>query len=309
MRIINEMTRAFTSQRLTKSEAARRLLGAFCLFACTAHASAAIQILAITSATDFQPAAIAPGSLASVWCTGLTGISGIVSATGPTLPTQLAGTSVYAGGSGAAPILAVADLGGYQQINIQIPWDAAGFNAIAVVQGLDKATANMINTAEWPVFFIDPNGFMVALHVTDYSLVTTVNPARPGEWIIGYASNLGPVSNTPPTGVPTPGSPLSTLDPVPITTASSTPVYSVVIPQPNQQVGFQTEPAGSNFMGLAPGTVGVYQINFQIPQDAPIGDTIVYMRKDVDCGIFFSPECGAGQTFTLSNGAKLTIAH
>ena len=161
MRII-EVTRAFASQRIIKSRAVRRLLGAFCLFACASHASAAIQILAITSATDFRRAAIAPGSLASVWCTGLTGISGIVSAPGPTLPTQLVGTSVFAGGSGAAPIFAVADLGGYQLINIQVPWDAAGFNTIAVVQGLEKATGDMINTAGWPVFFIDPNGFMVA---------------------------------------------------------------------------------------------------------------------------------------------------
>jgi minor extracellular serine protease Vpr len=309
MRIINEVTRAFAYQRMTKSRAARRLLGAFCLFACASQASAAIQILAITSATDFRRTAIAPGSLASVWCTGLTGISGIVSASGPTLPTQLAGIIVYAGGSANAPILAVADLGGYQLINIQVPWDAAGFNAIAVAQGSDKATTNMINTAEWPVFFIDPNGFMIALHATDYSLVTTVNPARIGEWIIGYASNLGPVSNTPPSGVPTPISPLSPLNPAPITTASSTPMYSVVVPQPNRQIGFQTEPAKSNFMGLAPGTVGVYQINFQIPEDAPIGDSIVYMRKDVDCGFFFSQGCGTGQTLTLSNGTKLTIAH
>jgi minor extracellular serine protease Vpr len=204
--------------------------------------------------------------------------------------------------------LAVADLGGYQLINIQVPWDAAGFNVIAVAQGSDRATTNMINRAEWPVFFIYPNGFMVALHATDYSPVTTANPARLGEWIIGYASNLGPVLNTPPSGVPTPISPLSPLNPGPITTAGSTPTYAVVIPQPNQQVGFQTEPAGSNFMGLAPGTVGVYQINFQIPEDAPIGDTIVYLRKDVDCGFFFSQGCGRGLTFTLSNGAKLTIA-
>jgi len=113
------------------------LLGsALCVFA--PPGTAEIRILAITSSTDSQPTAIAPGSLESIWCTGLTGIHGIVRAGGPILPTQLAGVSVYAGGSMNAPILAVADLGGYQLINIQVPWDAGGDSAIAVIQGQEK---------------------------------------------------------------------------------------------------------------------------------------------------------------------------
>jgi minor extracellular serine protease Vpr len=279
------------------------------MFASMPIGTAGIQILAITSSTDFQSAAIAPGSLESIWCTGLTGIQGVMGGTGPILPTQLAGVSVYAGGAANAPILAVADLGGYQLINIQIPWDAGGFNAIAVSQGQEKATATVTGGAQWPVFFAGGAGYLVARHASDYSLVAPDNPARPGEWIVGYASNLGPVANTPPSGAVAPNNPLSPLAPTPGASGVSAPVYSVVIPQPGEQPGTQTEAVDSNFMGLAPGTVGVYQINFRVPDAAPAGDAVVYMRKTVDCGFFFVQGCGRGLTSTFSDSVKLPIGH
>jgi uncharacterized protein (TIGR03437 family) len=284
------------------------MLFALALFGCASAASAAIRILAVTSSTDFTPTAVAPGSLASIWCTGLAGISGVVTASGPVLPVQLAGVAVYAGGSGNAPILAVADLGGYQLINIQVPWDAAGYNAIGVTQGAERAIANEFNTTGWPVFFIDSNGYMIARHVSDDSLVTAANPARPGEWIVGYASNLGPVSNTPPSGVPAPRSPLSFLAPVPGATSGSTPSFSVVVTRPGDSVVFETDAAESNFIGLAPDTVGVYQVNFRIPPSPPLGDAVVTMRKNIDCGFFFTQGCGRGLTATLSNAVKLPVA-
>jgi hypothetical protein len=64
---------------------------------------------------------------------------------------QLAGVSVAGGGSGNTPILAVADPGGYELINIQVPWDAAGFNAVAVIQGPDRTTAVVAGGSQWPV--------------------------------------------------------------------------------------------------------------------------------------------------------------
>ncbi len=260
-----------------------------------AIAFAEIQILAITSSTDFQRAAIAPGSLESIWCTGLTDINGVVSATGPILPTQLAGVSVYAGGAMNAPILAVAELGGYQLINIQVPWDAAGFNVVTVIQGSQRATATVTAGTTWPVFFVNPAGYMIAVHASNFELVTPENPAEPGEWIAGFASNLGPVTNPPPSGVVAPLDSISPLAPV----ASSN--YAVAIGLSETQV------AESNFMGLAPGTVGVYQINFWIPETSPTGDVTVYIRKTVDCGFFFVQGCGRGVVSTFSNGAKISV--
>ena len=65
-----------------------------------------------------------PGGLATVFCTGLSGRPGDkVVAEGLPLPLQLAGLSVDVFSS-PAPILAVAFENTYQQINIQVPWEA-----------------------------------------------------------------------------------------------------------------------------------------------------------------------------------------
>jgi uncharacterized protein (TIGR03437 family) len=39
-----------------------------------------------------------------------------------------------------------------------------------------------------------------------------------------------------------------------------------------------------NYKGLAPGLAGLYQLNFQIPTDAPIGDVLL----DVETGPNYS---------------------
>ena len=83
-------------------------------------ATAQIKVLAVTDAATFTPGMPYYGSLASVFCTGLTGINGIQSTDTLPLPYELAGISVTVSGA-AAPLLAVADFGSYQQINIQVP--------------------------------------------------------------------------------------------------------------------------------------------------------------------------------------------
>jgi len=55
-----------------------------------------------------------------------------------------------------------------------------------------------------------------------------------------------------------------------------------------------------------PGAVGIYQINFRIPEHPPSGDAIIYLRKNVDCGFFFLQGCGRSLT-ALQLGAKLPI--
>ena len=96
-----------------------RRLAFFFLMAATLTAQ--IQVLAVATSSDFTPDVPAPGSLASVFVGGLTGISGIVQASGYPLPYTLAGVSVTVYGN-PAPILAVANWGeSYEQINIQVP--------------------------------------------------------------------------------------------------------------------------------------------------------------------------------------------
>src|SRR5215213_2599042 len=95
------------------------------LLAIPTHLGAAIRVFAITHSTNFAVGLSAAGSLASVFCTGLTGIRGVIRAQGSPLPMRLAGVNVYLD-ERSTPILAIADLGGYQQINFQVPWESNG---------------------------------------------------------------------------------------------------------------------------------------------------------------------------------------
>ena len=67
-----------------------------------------------------------------------------------------------------------------------------------------------------------------------------------------YVNGLGPVSSTPPSGEPAPSSPLATTLAVP-------------------EVVIGGRPAAVQFSGLAPGYVGLYQVNVFVPADAPAG--------------------------------------
>src|SRR5260370_34948485 len=73
----------------------------------------------VTNGASFQPGLPPNGSIGTVFCTGLT-VSGVVKAEGAPLPTSLSGVTVTVRGV-PAPLFAVADLGGYQQIDFQVP--------------------------------------------------------------------------------------------------------------------------------------------------------------------------------------------
>jgi uncharacterized protein (TIGR03437 family) len=68
---------------------------------------------------------------------------------------------------------------------------------------------------------------------------------------------LGPVSNPPPSGAPASGSPLSHTLSNPTVTIGGVPATVTL--------------SGS---GLAPGFVGLYQVNVQVPATAPTGDSV-----------------------------------
>jgi uncharacterized protein (TIGR03437 family) len=84
------------------------------------------------------------------------------------------------------------------------------------------------------------------LHGADYSPVTSTNPAVDGEVVLIYATGLGAVSNTPVDGTPAPDAPLAVTKNPP-TVAIDGQVASVL------------------WSGLAPGFVGLYQVNVRVP--------------------------------------------
>ena len=166
-----------------------------------------IRILGITSSANFAVGRLLPGSLASVFCTGIQNVGGVIAAQEYPLPRMLAGVRVTVNGI-EAPILAVADLSGgsYQQINVQVPW------GVAIASGLEFEVSQLGVSSHfttspqgpWPVFFVDSSGYAIAQHASDYRPVTESDPAKPGEWTVVCATNLGPVQNQPADGYPAP---------------------------------------------------------------------------------------------------------
>lgn len=80
-------------------------------------------------------------------------------------------------------------------------------------------------------------------------------PAKRGEYITIYCTGLGAVENQPGSGSPAPGSPLSMVKQTPTVT-----------------VGGVSAPV--TFAGLAPGFVGLYQVNVQVPESILGGDAV-----------------------------------
>ena len=175
---------------------------------------AQISNIVVTNAASFQAGLPAPGSIGTIFCTGLS-VTGVVSAPGAPLPLSLSGVTVTVGGA-AAPLFAVADLGGYQQVNFQMPLqfkvDTApgGTTAVAtVIVGQGATTGTSVASPSMGSFFrVGRTQYGIFQHGSDYSLVTTVNPARVGETIVGYATGLEPPNPPVPAGEATPLSPL-----------------------------------------------------------------------------------------------------
>jgi len=96
----------------------------------------------------------------------------------------------------------------------------------------------------------------------DGSLVTASNPAKSGEVLVMYALGLGLTNPIVKSGEPTPV-------PAPITSAligfDLRPNAPPMRPRPRVPMGGPIPQPGLLFVGLVPGLVGLYQINFLVP--------------------------------------------
>ncbi len=190
---------------------------------------------AVNSATS-SGAILAPGSLVSVYGVGMA----TTAAGAPQLPllTVQSGTSVLVNGR-AAPLLYISP----GQVNIQLPWEIPAGQA-TITASLNGAVSNAISGN---VGLYSP-GIFVCVYV-DGAPVNSSRPAGAGDVIVCYATGLGPVTPTPPSGSPPSG--LST------TTATL-----------NSTIGGVTAPV--LFSGLS-GFVGLYQVNVQVPAGVGAG--------------------------------------
>jgi uncharacterized protein (TIGR03437 family) len=92
-------------------------------------------------------------------------------------------------------------------------------------------------------------------------VVSEASPAKPGEYIILYLNGLGTPDQSVATGAAAPLSPLIHPSAAPTLTLNG-----VTVPVP--------------FAGLTPGSVGLYQIDLQIPAETPNGDLLLSITQN-----------------------------
>ncbi len=185
-------------------------------------------------------AAVAPGNLVQILGSDLAASE--TTATFPA-PTTLGGVTVLVGGR-PAPLLYVSPT----QINAQLPFGLVTetSHAVLVASGTALATPQTasLNSVQ-PGIASDADATALARHA-DGSPVTASNPALPGQTIQIYLAGLGPTTPDVPAGAVAPADPPALVrEPVTVTVNGSA--------------------AATAFVGLAPGLVGVYQIDFTVP--------------------------------------------
>jgi uncharacterized protein (TIGR03437 family) len=111
-------------------------------------------------------------------------------------------------------------------------------------------------------------------HAADFSFVTPANPITAGETIIIYGTGFGWVYPAVPTGTAATGPAVLSGN------GNGTPM-SITIGQSVCTV---------LYAGIAPGSVGVYQINCQVGQDVQSGEQDLQVTFDaLDLIAFFDP--------------------
>jgi serine protease len=179
-------------------------------------------------------AAAARGSLVSIYGSDLAAETAL--GTGVPIATQLAGTQVWFGDI-AAPLLFVSP----GQINAQVPFELPNVASVDLVVQTSTGTSDAVRVTLWSV---DPGIFSV---FKGDSQVSAANPISAGDRIAIFATGLGAVFPSVPSGRLGPSNP---------------PAVAGI--QPFVRVGGL--PARVEFAGLAPGVAGgVYRVDVIAP--------------------------------------------
>lgn len=209
-----------------------------------------------------------PGALAALFGTGLSTTT--AQADSLPLPLLLNGVTVTINGI-VAPLILVSPF----QVNLQVPWEVAGQDpwVIVVTDNFVASQPITVNAARISpaIFTVDaPRSLQGAILIDDTGELAapsgfsingrTGRPASRGEFVAIFCTGLGQVTNRPATGAP------ALIDPL-----------SVLLRTPSVTIG--GVPAAVSFAGLAPGFVGLYQVNVQVPVTAPVGDSVAVVIK------------------------------
>ena len=196
---------------------------------------------AVTNAASFSSDEVAPGAIVSVWGASLS--QGTSQSGATPLPTVLGDTSVTFNGI-PAPLYFASAL----QVNAQVPFEVAAGGAIAeVISNSGIALTQLTVGAVGPGIFTrdgSGTGDGALIDAVSGALVTSSQPIAAGGYLAIYCTGLGAVT------------PATTTGDVPAGLTNTTATPSVLI---------DGQPEAPSWAGLAPGFVGLYQVNAQVP--------------------------------------------
>ncbi len=223
----------------------------------------------VVNAASFRPAAdpngaIAPGATVAIFGSNLASATQV--AVGTPLASQLLDTCVvFTVGNQIfpAPLFFVSS----NQINAQVPFDLPpGTASVQVRRAEQVSAAQPVKVARVSpgIFTLSQqgSGAGMILHAESFELVSESVPARPGEFLVLFGTGLGAVQPPVSSGQPAPGSPR----------------LAQTVNAPLVNIG--GIPAPVTFSGLAPGFVGLYQVNVQVPMEVPAGTQPVQIIVD-----------------------------
>lgn len=203
-------------------------------------------------------APLAPGTIAEVFGSGLGPPMGVSPGVVPLVNT-FDNTYVLIGPY-QAPLFYLSS----GQLDVQVPAELTATQQYPIVVSVNNAItlpAFISVVPATPGVAAGASGGIVAQH-TDFSLVTSANPAKPGEVIVIYLAGLGATDPSVASGQPAPATP---------------PLAQVTSPV-TISVGGQN--AKVDFAGLTPGAVGLYQVDFEVPATAPNGNLNVVVTQN-----------------------------
>jgi uncharacterized protein (TIGR03437 family) len=207
-------------------------------------------INAIVSAADNKSAA-APGGLISLYGANLSATNMATSEI--PVPTALANSCITVNGQ-PIPLIFVSQT----QVNAQMPFQAVGAETVVVhTPGGTSNNFNLIVQPNAPAVFLSgvagpENNLPTVIRVANQLLATDSNPIHQSDTLVIYATGLGQSNPSGVTGYPAPSNPPSS-----------------ALTLPTVTLGGMNLPV--LFAGLAPGEVGVNQINVSVPANAPVG--------------------------------------
>ena len=213
-------------------------------------AVAAPEISAVVNAADgTEP--VAPGGLISVYGQQMSPVN--IATSNIPLPTAIGQSCLTVNGV-PLPMLFVSSA----QINGQLPTNVSG-----IAQMTLHTPGGISNNFNFTIYPAAPSifrsgtagpltGLATVVRTDNGQLVTATNPLHPNDSIVIYATGLGLTQPAVDAGLPAPSDPLAS---------------AIIVPQ----VTLGGVPVTVSYAGLAPGEVGVYQINASIPLKVPQG--------------------------------------